>query len=84
MVQLYVQHLNSNVERPNKELKGFRRITLVPGQTRTVTLPLKAQTLAYWDMARERWVVEPDQVKLMVGGSSADVKLEKAVAVTAE
>ncbi|MFZ0934499.1 MAG: glycoside hydrolase family 3 C-terminal domain-containing protein [Bryobacteraceae bacterium] len=84
VVQLYVQHLNSNVERPNKELKGFRRITLMPGQTRTVTLPLKAQTLAYWDMARERWVVEPDQVKLMVGGSSADVKLEKAVAVTAE
>ena len=81
VVQLYVKHLNSGVERPIKELKGFRRVTLAPGQTRTVELPLKAETLAYWDMARERWEVEADQVSLMVGSSSADVKLDKTVAV---
>ena len=84
VVQLYVKHVNSGVERPLKELRGFRRITLAPGQTRTVTLPLKAQTLAYWDMARERWEVEADQVSLMVGSSSADVKLDKTVAVVGE
>jgi len=81
VVQLYVKHLNSAVGRPIKELKGFRRVTLMPGQTRTVVLPLKAETLAYWDMARQRWEVEADQVKLMVGSSSADVMLEKTVAV---
>jgi len=84
VVQLYVKHLNSGVERPLKELKGFRRVTLAPGQTRTVTLPLKAQTLAYWDVARQRWEVEADQVRLMVGSSSADVKLDRTVAVVKE
>ena len=49
MVQLYVSHLDSKVERPGKELKGFKRITLQPNETRTVTLPVKAQDLAYWD-----------------------------------
>jgi beta-glucosidase len=81
VVQLYVKHLNSAVGRPIKELKGFRRVTLMPGQTRTVVLPLKAETLAYWDMARQRWEVEAGQVKLMVGSSSANVMLEKTVAV---
>jgi beta-glucosidase len=82
VVQLYVKHAKSSVGRPIKELKGFRRVTLMPGQTRSVSLPLKAETLAYWDMARQRWVVEADQVKLMFGSSSADVKLEKTVAIS--
>ena len=84
VVQLYVKHLNSSVERPIKELKGFRRVSLAPGQTRTVVLPLKAETLGYWDMARQRWDLEADQVSLMVGSSSADVKLDKTVAVVGE
>ena len=84
VVQLYVKHLNSSVERPIKELKGFRRVSLAPGQTRTVVLPLKAETLVYWDMARQRWDLEADQVSLMVGSSSADVKLDKTVAVVGE
>jgi beta-glucosidase len=81
VVQLYVKHLNSGVERPLKELKGFRRVTLAPGQTRTVTLPLKAQTLAFWDMARQQWEVEADKVRLMVGSSSADIRVDKTFAV---
>jgi beta-glucosidase len=84
VVQLYVKHLNSTVERPIKEVKGFRRVALMPGQTRTVTLPLKAETLAYWDMARQRWEVEADKVSLMLGSSSADVKLDKTIAVVKE
>jgi len=83
VVQLYVKYPASGVERPRKELKGFQRVTLLPGQTRTVTIPLQAQALAYWDMARERWVTEAGPVGLMVGGSSADVRLEKTVAVIA-
>jgi beta-glucosidase len=79
VVQLYVKHLNSKVDRPLKELKGFRRITLAPNETRTVQIPLKAQALAYWDAGKKSWVVEPDRVKLMVGSSSADVKLEKTI-----
>lgn len=81
VVQLYVSHLNSEVERAQKELKGFRRVTLEPNQTKTVKMPVKASDLAYWDEAQHGWVVEADQVKFMVGASSADLRLEKTISV---
>lgn len=81
VVQLYVSHLNSKVERAKKELKGFQRITLQPNQTMTVTLPVKAEDLAYWDEKQNQWVVETDQVKFMVGASSADTRLERTIRV---
>ncbi|HJQ30756.1 MAG TPA: glycoside hydrolase family 3 C-terminal domain-containing protein [Pyrinomonadaceae bacterium] len=81
VVQLYVRHLNSKVERPDKELKGFARVFLKPGEVKTVTLPLKAAALAYWDTAQHRFVVERDRVELMLGTSSADIRLRKTVRV---
>jgi beta-glucosidase len=81
VIQLYVQHINSKVDRPNKELKGFRRITILPNETKTIQLPVKAAELAYWDERQNKFVVEEDQVKLMVGGSSADTKPEKIINV---
>jgi beta-glucosidase len=82
VVELYVSHLNSKLERAKKELRGFQRLTLQPNQTKTVTLPVKAEDLAYWDEKQNKWVVEEDQVKFMVGASSADARLEKTIAVT--
>ena len=79
VVQLYVKHVNSKVDRPLKELKAFRRVTVAPGKAATVRLPLKAAALAYWDTGTKKWVVEPDRVNLMAGSSSADVKLEKTI-----
>jgi beta-glucosidase len=81
VVQLYVKHLQSKVERPLKELRGFRRVALQPGQTRTVELPLPAKSLAYWDISQQAFVVEPDIIEISVGGSSADEKLKTRVAV---
>ena len=81
VVELYLSHLDSKVERARKELKGFRRITLAPNETRTVTLPVKAQDLAWWDEQQNSWVVEADRVKFMVGASSADTKLETTISV---
>jgi len=81
VVQLYVKHLQSKVERPLKELRGFRRVALEPGQTRTVELPLPAKSLAYWDISRQAFVVEPDTVEISVGGSSADERLKTKVTV---
>jgi beta-glucosidase len=72
------------VERPIEELKGFKRIALEPGETKTVTLPLKASALAYWNSAKGAFEVEPDQVKVTVGTSSADIKLQQAVSISAE
>ena len=81
VVQLYVKHLNSAVERPLQELKGFRRISLHPGETKTVTLPLAARELAYWNIDEQRFVVEHDTVQIRIGRSSADIQLETAVDV---
>jgi beta-glucosidase len=81
VVQLYVTHLGSKVERPLKELKGFARVALRPGETKRVTLALAAERLAYWDVKSKRFAVEPGTVRLAVGGSSADVRLSRDLPV---
>jgi beta-glucosidase len=84
VVQMYVAHVNSKVERPIEELKGFKRIALQPGETKTVRLPLKASALAYWNSAKGAFEVEPDQANVKVGSSSADIKLQQVVSVSPE
>jgi beta-glucosidase len=81
VVQLYVKHITSAVDRPNKELRGFKRVPLEAGETKTVTINLPASRLAYWDPTGKAWVVESDKVQLMVGGSSADTKLNQTISV---
>jgi beta-glucosidase len=81
VVQLYVKHMGSRVDRPIKELKGFQRVALKAGEMKTVHLTLEAKDLAYWDAAKKRWVVEDEKVNLMVGASSADVKLQQTISV---
>jgi beta-glucosidase len=81
VVQMYVTHLNSFVERPMKELKGFARIALQPGQTQTVNLKLDAARLAYWNQAQKRFSVEKDNIELLIGPSSSDIELRKNVSV---
>jgi beta-glucosidase len=81
VVQLYARHLGSRVERPVRELRGYRRVSLQPGETRTVELPLDARSLAYWDAAADRWVVEDGTVRLEVGASSADIRLRREIRV---
>jgi beta-glucosidase len=82
VVQLYVKHLGSRVTRPQKELRGFERVHLRRGETKTVQIPLKAQALAYWDDATSGFVVEEEPISIMLGGSSAEVKAERTVRVT--
>jgi beta-glucosidase len=76
VVQLYVRYPSSKVERPLKQLRGFQRVTLAAGEAKAVTLRLAAADLAYWDVARKTWTVEPGPVELMVGPSSAEVDLK--------
>jgi beta-glucosidase len=81
VVQLYVKLLTSSVPRPLKELKAFKRLALQRGETRTVTFELKGEQLAYWDVSGHRFVVENGLSEIVVGSSSADVKLKKQVTV---
>jgi len=82
VVQMYVTHLTSGVERPKSELKGFRRVALKAGEAAVVSLPLKADQLAYWDVSKHRFVVEPDRVRISIGSSSADLRLSTTVRVS--
>ncbi len=82
VVQLYVRHLGSTVSRPRKELKGFQRITLKPGETRTVSMRLPVAALAYWDADTQKWVLERDSVELQVGASSEDIRGKATVQVS--
>jgi beta-glucosidase len=75
VVQLYVQHVGSKVPRPLIELRGYQRVTLEPGETRTLELPLRADDLRYWDTTAHTWVTEADQVRIRIGASSADLPL---------
>jgi beta-glucosidase len=63
----------SHVTRPVMELRGFQRISLKPGERRTVTFDVGSQTLGYYGPAN-KWVVEPGTFDLMTGGSSAAVQ----------
>jgi beta-glucosidase len=81
VVQVYVKHLNSAVARPQKELRGFKRVAVMPGESRVVEIPLKAESLAYWNVQKHSFVVEPEQVQVMVGASSADIRLQDQLRV---
>ena len=81
VVQLYIKHIGSKVSRPNEELKGFQRVTLKPNETKTITIPLAATDLAYWDVKAHKFVIEKDNIQVMVGSSSADIKQQQVIAV---
>ncbi len=81
VVQLYVRYPKSQVSRPAEQLQGFKRVTLAPGETRTVKIPLPASQLAYWNTATSAFEVERGPVTLRVGDSSADIKLTRGLDV---
>jgi beta-glucosidase len=74
VVQLYVEHLASKVSRPREELKGFKRVGIQAGEMRTVEIPLKASTLAWWDETLPGFRVEAEPVRVMIGSSSSDIQ----------
>ena len=71
------RHMNSEVKRPDIELKGFERVSLLPGEVKTVKIVLKAADLAYWNEKSHAFVVEEDKVMIMVGSSSGNIKFTK-------
>ena len=69
VVQLYLRDVVSSVTRPVKELKGFSRVALKPGETKTVSFTLGREALGFWKTARD-FIVEPGRFDVTVGGSS--------------
>ena len=77
IVQLYIRDIVSSVTRPVKELKGYQRVHLQPGETKTVQIRLTAESFAFYDMGMN-YVVEPGAFEIMTGSSSIDRDLRKA------
>jgi len=75
VVQLYIHDGHSKIDRPVRELKGFQRVELKPGETKTVELNLDRATLSYWSPEKKDWQAEPGTFELQVGASSRDIRL---------
>lgn len=76
VVQIYLSDLQASVPRPAKELKGFYKVFLQPGEARTITVPLRQRDLAFWDVTSGDWRVEPGDFKVAAGVSSAAISAE--------
>lgn len=83
VVQLYVHDVQCRVKRPAKELRGFERVVLQPGEKKTVNFALPGVKLAFYDVDRHGFVVEPGMFDVLVGGSSQDIRLKGQIQVTA-
>ena len=76
VTELYVGEQNPTVPRPIKELKGFKKVFLQPGESRKVTLELDQRSFAYFNTATEKWDALPDTYNILVGASSQDIPLK--------
>jgi beta-glucosidase len=74
VVQAYVKDPQARVKRPEKELKAFEKVFLKPGEAKTVTLQLPAESFQYYDEATKQFVLEPGQFEVLVGSSSRDIR----------
>ena len=81
IVQLYVAKPGAEVFRPAQELKGFAKVQLQPGESKTVTIPLDDKAFRYWNTRTDSWEVEGGSYELRVGASSADIRLTAVVEV---
>jgi beta-glucosidase len=81
VVQMYVQHLGSAVERPQLELRGFERVRIETGVEKNVVFELKPHDLAYWDSVKHAWRVEKEKVRILAGGSSDNLPVEAVLQV---
>jgi beta-glucosidase len=76
VAQLYVQDVESSVERPLKELKGFNKVKLEPGAIETISFELGKKDLSFYDIKSGSWIAEKGQFNILVGSSSRDIRLE--------
>ena len=74
VVQLYISDKKSSLPRPVKELKGFRKVRLAPGEAKEVTFTIDKEALSFFDDARHAWVAEPGKFEAVIAASAADIK----------
>jgi beta-glucosidase len=75
VIELYVHDGHSKIDRPIHELKGFSRVELKAGETKTVEFKLDRAALSYWSPEKKTWVAEPGEFEIQIGASSRDIRL---------
>ena len=81
IVQLYIAKKNSELFRPAKELKGFARVTLAPGEKQRITITLDDKAFRFWNVKANRWEIEGGEYELLVGASVEDIRLCEKISV---
>ena len=81
IVQLYIAKKNSELFRPAKELKGFARVTLAPGEKQRITIMLDDKAFRFWNVKANRWEIEGGEYELLVGASVEDIRLCEKISV---
>ena len=81
VVQLYVHRLDATVEWPYKELKAFDRVTVKAGESVEVKLNIPVEQLKYWSEEDYNWMLEHGKIELLLGSSSADIRLSTQVQI---
>ncbi|MHA1728935.1 MAG: beta-glucosidase H [Promethearchaeota archaeon] len=76
IIQLYIHDVSSSLVRPNKELKGFKKILLEPGNKKSVKFEITKKDLSFYDPLKKEWIAEPGEFKVLIGSSSRDIHLE--------
>jgi beta-glucosidase len=79
VAQLYVADLQCSFPRPPKELKGFKKVSLVPGETGHINLVLDDSSFSYWNPKSGKWTVEPGKFDILIGSSSRDIRLKGSI-----
>jgi beta-glucosidase len=79
VMQLYVKDVECSVERPDKELKGFQKVMLQPGESKDIIITLQVDAFRFFDDKRMEWVLEPGKFQIMAGSSSRDIRLTKEI-----
>lgn len=79
VAQVYVHRINPSVEWPQKELKAFNRVTLDPGESKTVSLSIPVKSLMYWNETKHTWDNDLCRMELMAGASASDIRLKKKI-----
>jgi len=79
VAQLYVSDPSAKIDRPERELKGFEKVQLAPGETKHVTISLDARAFSYWNEPTHKWTIDPGKFVIRIGDSSEDTPLSAAI-----
>ena len=84
VAQVYVGDAHAKLPRPPKELKGFAKVSLRPGETQRVTVNLDRRSLSYYDVNAKQWRADPGQFEVLVGRSSEQIELRGKLTLAAQ